>query len=117
METCYYKKESLFQFGQVVSRNHAKCETNILLNDSVGFLTSHGFVRGVLLLLQNLHPFLNLAGKFGSKSFRMGADVIKVFNFSIASNWGFCKLKATSFFKSAQSGAVTSARFGMNLPR
>ena len=45
----------------------------------------------------------------------MGTDVIKVFNFSIVSNWGFCKIK-TSFFKSAHSGAVTSARFGMNLP-
>ena len=47
----------------------------------------------------------------------MGADVIKDFNFSIGSNWGFCKLETQSFFKSAQSGAVTSARFGMNLPR
>ena len=47
----------------------------------------------------------------------MRADVIKFFNFSIASDWGFCILKTTSFFKSARGGAVTSVRFGMNLPR
>ena len=63
-------------------------------------------------------PYIfNLVGKFGSKTFRMGADVIKVFTFSISSSWGFRKLKATYFFKSARSGAVTSARFGINFPR
>ena len=110
------ERESLFQFGHLVSRNHAKRETNILLDAIVGFLTSHGFVRGVLLLLQNLHLFLILLVSL-KKKIRMGADVIKIFNFSIVSNWGFCKLKATSFSKSARRGAVTSARFGMKLPR
>ena len=47
----------------------------------------------------------------------MGADAIKFFNFPIASNWGFSKLKAALFFKSAWRGAVTSARFEMNMPR
>ena len=59
----------------------------------------------------------NLVGKFGSKIFKMEANVIKVFNSSIASNSGFCKLKTASFFKGAQSGAVALATFGMNLPR
>ena len=47
----------------------------------------------------------------------MGLDIIKVFNFSASSNWGFWKLKTMSFFTSARSGAVTSPRFGVNFPR
>ena len=107
-------REFLFQFGQIVSRNHVRDERNILLDGTLGFLITYGFVWGVLLILQNL--ILNPVDKFGSKIFRMGADATKVFNIPIASNWVFCKLKAF-ISKSAQSGAVTLVRFGINLRR
>ena len=58
----------------------------------------------------------NLNDQFGSIIFRTKADVIKFFNVSIAFNWGFCKLKTTTFVKTVCSGAVTSVRFGMNFP-
>ena len=54
------ERESLFQFGHIVSRNHVKRGTNILFDVIVGFLRSHGIVRGVPLLLQNLYLFLIL---------------------------------------------------------
>ena len=50
----------LFQFRHIVSRNHVKRGTNILLDAIKGFLTNHGFIRGVLLILRNPHLFLIL---------------------------------------------------------
>ena len=44
-------QESLFQFGQIVSRNHVRDGRNILLDGTFGFLMTHGFVCRVLLIL------------------------------------------------------------------
>ena len=66
---------------------------------------------------EELASIFNLVGLFQPKIFRMAADVIKVFNFSIASNWVFSKAKTKSFFKGARSGGVSSARFEMNFTK
>ena len=84
VETFYSKNytESIFQFGHIVSRNHVKRRKNILLNAIVGFLTSHGFVWGVLLILQNLHLFLILPVSLHQQFLdRMEADVSKFSTF------------------------------------
>ena len=119
LEKFYSKnyRESLFQLGRFVSRNHVKHGVNILLDAIVVFLTRHAFFSRSAPNPSKLASIFDLVGQFGETTFRMAADVIKFFNFSIASNWGFCKLKTRSFFKSAPSGVVTSVRFGMNLPR
>ena len=78
---------------------------NILLDATVGF-NEPWFCSNGAPTPSELASIFNLVGQFGSKIFRIGADVIKIFNFSIASNWGFCKLKATSFFKSTRTEIV-----------
>ena len=49
-----------------------------------------------------LAAVFNLLGKFGSKIFRIGADVMKVFNFSIASNWDSANKKPGPFSKASE---------------
>ena len=110
-------RESLFQFGIPFLVITYKVQDKYPIGCHCGSSHESWFCSRSTPTPSELAPTFNLVGKFGSKIFRMEADVIEIFNYSIASNWVFYKLNVTSFFKSTRSGVVTSARFGMNLWR
>ena len=57
----------LFQFDYIISCNHVKRETSILLHAIVAFLIRHGFVRRVFLILPSLNLFLILLADLDEK--------------------------------------------------
>ena len=121
METRLLQKpyrEPVFQFGHLVScYSRKQFDEYPPLGFCCKFFNKAWFCSRSAPNPSEIASAFNLVGKFGLKFFRMGADVIKIFNFPIASNWIFCKLKITSFFKNSLSGAITSAKFGINLPK
>ena len=104
MET-FYSKNYRFYFSIWAYHFSQSCKAQdkYPIGCHCGFSNKPWFCARSAPSPSELASIFNLVGKFGSKIFRMGAEITKIFNFSIVPNWVFANYRQRSFSKALSS--------------